>query len=196
MYQRTAMLVTLHCDNSQFLCDGGFHKGAAIWLAPGPPSSDGFGLRRLCWLFVSLRTGHRADFWLNPPHCDEWRGVGGWNSSPFCCRSSSLCKIFLLHFIKKEKKSRWWSNFNIRRTKSRRRCWESSRKKALTSLIHLFRKSRIRKPFDHNFSKWSQNIKYVRYSPCVYISQTFISFFQGLLQIAVNVRNQMWTSKK
>lgn len=39
-----------------------------------PPSSDGFGLGRLRWLFVSGRTGHRADFWLNPPHCDERRG--------------------------------------------------------------------------------------------------------------------------
>lgn len=57
-----------------------------------PPSSDGFGLGRLRWLFVSGRTGHRADFWLNPPHCDERRGR---NRSLiffffFCCRGSSL----------------------------------------------------------------------------------------------------------
>lgn len=44
-----------------------------------------------CWLFVSRRTGHRADLWLNPPHCDEWRGR---NRSWFCCRGSSLCKTF------------------------------------------------------------------------------------------------------
>lgn len=111
MYQRAAMLVTLHCDNSQFLYDGGFHKGAAIWLALGPPSSDGFGLRRLCWLFVSLRTGHRADFWLNPPHCDEW-GVGGGLVLHFAAEALPSAKYFSFASSKKR------SNFDIRRAKT------------------------------------------------------------------------------
>lgn len=69
-----------------------------------PPSSDGFGLGRLRWLFVSGRTGHRADFWLNPPHCDERRGR---NRSLifffffFAAEALPFCKTFPPSLLKK-----------------------------------------------------------------------------------------------